>query len=431
MCRGFLTQTNNKMKVFSDLSINYRLRTIQRGRVAKEQTIYCRIILKGNRFDISTKQMVSSVFWDKLTEKVKQKYASSEQINQYLESLTKQIIDNYLNNKGIGKELTMDEIKSSIFGLNVVKEVKEEGVSAQLLKTILQKYREDLNLKGKARILSNGTFIGYKCSLLSFEVYFQKYYDTNSFCLKDISKEFFFKLETYLLTTKGLSKNSAYKVLKHTRRIFNYAFDNGWIENRIDIRFGVRYTNPPRKVLSMAEIKHIEELQIDSNLLRETRDVFIFACFTGLGFSELKSLSIQNYTELDGRGWILINRKKTGGEQKLVLLPIAQRILERYQSNSFCLKYNQLLPLRNISDYNRSLKDVQKLAGISTWMTSHLARHNFATTIALSNNMPIETLSKVLGHSSLRTTQIYAKILDSKISSDFDALDRALDKYGF
>jgi hypothetical protein len=107
---GFLTQTNNKMKVFSDLSINYRLRTIQRGRDAKEQTIYCRIILKGNRLDISTKQIVSSVFWDKLTEKVKQKYASSEQINQYLESLTKQIVDNYLNHKGIGKELTMDEI---------------------------------------------------------------------------------------------------------------------------------------------------------------------------------------------------------------------------------------------------------------------------------------------------------------------------------
>ncbi len=109
-CEGFLTQTNNKMKVFTDLSINYRLRTVQRGREAKALTIYCRIILKGNRLDISTKQMIPSAFWDKLTEKVKQKYASSEQINQYLESLTKQIVDNYLNHKGIGKELTMDEI---------------------------------------------------------------------------------------------------------------------------------------------------------------------------------------------------------------------------------------------------------------------------------------------------------------------------------
>ena len=126
--------------------------------------------------------------------------------------------------------------------------------------------------------------------------------------------------------------------------------------------------------------------------------------------------------------WILINRKKTKGEQKLVLLPIAKRILERYQSNPFCLQYNQLLPVRNNVDYNRSLKDVQKLVVISTWMTSHLARHNFATTIALSNNMPIETLSKVLRHSSLRMTQIYVKILDSKISSDFDALNRALEK---
>jgi len=192
-CEGFLTQTNNKMKVFSDLSINYRLRTVQRGKGVKAQTIYCRIILKGNRFDISTKQMVSSVFWDKLTEKVKQKYTSSEHINLYLESLTKQIVDIYLNHKGIGKELTMDEIKSSIFGLNDLKEVKKEEASLQLLNNLLRKYREELMLKGKAGVFAYGTFIGYKCSLLSFEDYFKKYYDTNSFSLKDISKDFFFK----------------------------------------------------------------------------------------------------------------------------------------------------------------------------------------------------------------------------------------------
>lgn len=431
MCRGFLTQTNNKMRVFSDLLINYRLRTVQRGKESKAQTIYCRITLRGMRLDISTKQMVSSIYWDKLTEKVKQKYSTSELINQYLESLTKEIVDIYLSQKGKGQELTLDEIKSSVFGFNVLTEVKEEEASVQLLKNLLKKYRDELSLKGKAGVLAYGTFIGYKCSLLSFEEYFKRYYDTKLFSLKDINKEFFFKLETYLLTKKGLSKNSAYKVLKHTRRIFNYAFDNGWIENRIDIRFGVKYTNPPRKVLSMAEIKHIEELELQSDLLKETRDVFIFACFTGLGFSELKSLSIQNYTEVNGRGWVLINRKKTGGEQKLVLLPIAKRILERYKTNPYCTKNNQLLPVRTNAEYNRSLKDVQKLAGISTWMTSHLARHNFATTVALSNDMPIETLSKVLGHSSLRTTQIYAKILDSKISSDFDALNKALAKYQF
>ena len=142
------------MKVFSDLSINYRLRTIQRTKRIKAQTIYCRIILKGNRFDISTKQMVSLVFWDKLTERVKQKYALSEQINNYLESLTKQIVDIYLNHKGIGKELTMEEIKSSIFGLNDLKEVKKEEASLQLLNNLLQKYREELMLKGKAGVFA-------------------------------------------------------------------------------------------------------------------------------------------------------------------------------------------------------------------------------------------------------------------------------------
>ena len=180
------------MKVFSDLSISYRLRAAQRGKVAKTQIIYCRIILKGNRLDTSTKQTIASVFWDKFAEKVKQKYALSDHINQYLESLTKQIVDIYLNHKKSGEELTIEEIKSSIFGINVVKQVNNEGDSVQLVKTLLRKYREDLNLKGKAGVLANGTFIGYKCSLLSFEEYFKKYYNPNYFSLKDIIKEFFF-----------------------------------------------------------------------------------------------------------------------------------------------------------------------------------------------------------------------------------------------
>lgn len=171
---GIITQTNNKMKIFSDLSINYRLRAVQRRREAKTQTIYCRIILKGIRFDISTKQMVSSVFWDKLTERVKQKYDLSEQINQYLESLSKQIVDIYLNHKEKGKEVTINEIKSSVFGLNVLRKTVEEEISVPLLKNLLQKYREELILKGKAGVIAYGTFIGYKSSLLSFEGYFKK-----------------------------------------------------------------------------------------------------------------------------------------------------------------------------------------------------------------------------------------------------------------
>ncbi len=415
-----------KMKVFSDFSISFRLRQNQRGIVSKEKTIYCRIIFKNRRLDISTKQSVNPYYWDKVSGRVKQKALNAKYLNSYLESLSEKIIDVYLENRNEKNCDVIDNIKQYVFGYKKVINSLKSTECVQLLNSLLNRYREDLNIKGAAGVLAKGTFTGYKCSLLSFENYLIKYYTTISLSLSDMDREFFFKFERYLLTEKLMNKNSAYKVLKHTRRIFNFAFDNGWIDKRIDIKFGVKYTNPPRKVLNMDEILAIHSLNLDCNTLRETRDTFIFACFTGLGFSELKSLSLKNYREIEGRFWIVINRKKTGNEQKMVLLPVAQKIIEIYKTSDYCIKRKQLLPVRSNAEYNRSLKEIQKLAGISTLLTSHLARHNFATTIALANNMPIETLSKVLGHTSLRTTQIYAKILDSKICSDFDALGRAL-----
>lgn len=414
------------MKVFSDLSICYRLRQNQRGVSSKEKTVYCRIIFKGKRFDISTKQNVNPIQWDKVAGRLKQKALNSKYLNTYLESLSEKIIDVYLDNRNKNNEDVIGNIKQLVFGGNKLVYIKKSNEPIQLLCDLLKRYREDLTLKSAAGVYAIGTFTGYKCSLLSFENYLKKYYITNSLSLNDTDREFFFKFETYLLTEKLMNKNSAYKVLKHTRRIFNFAYDNGWIDKRIEIKFGVKYTNPPRQVLNMNEIMDIYSLNLECKILQEARDIFVFACFTGLGFSELKTLNSSNYRTLNGRVWIVINRKKTGSEQKMVLLPVAQKIIEKYKSTEYCIKRNQLLPVRSNAGYNRNLKEIQKLAGINTLLTSHLARHNFATTIALANNMPIETLSKVLGHTSLRTTQIYAKILDSKICSDFDALDKAL-----
>jgi site-specific recombinase XerD len=242
-----------------------------------------------------------------------------------------------------------------------------------------------------------------------------------------MDKEFFYQFEKYLLTVKKMNKNSTHKVLKHSRRMFNYAFNNGWIDTKPEIWINVKYVNPPRPLLTIEEIKSLKSLNLGSDIrLIESLDSFIFQIFTGLSYQEVKSLRNSHIKNIDGRSWIIIKRKKTGNEQKLILLPDAHNIIEKYKNNQYCQQTNQVIPVKSNQKYNESLKIIQSMAGIETKLTSHLGRHVFATTIALSNGMPLVTLSKILGHSSVKTTQIYAKVLDDKIAKDFDDLSVSL-----
>ena len=140
-------------------------------------------------------------------------------------------------------------------------------------------------------------------------------------------------------------------------------------------------------------------------------------------------MRINNLKIIDNEKWIVINRLKTGSESKLILLPIAESILDKYKHHPYCLSKNQLLPVRDNAFYNYRLKEVQAAANLTTKLSSHIGRHIFATTIALQFGLPIETLAKVLGHTNLRTTMIYGKILDNKIKNDFDILKRNLNSH--
>jgi site-specific recombinase XerD len=167
-------------------------------------------------------------------------------------------------------------------------------------------------------------------------------------------------------------------------------------------------------------------LSLNEKYLQETLDCFLFQVYSGLSYRELKTLNSTHVKHINGRDWIIIKRKKTGNEQKLVLLPEAIKIVQKYKNDVGCKELNQLLPVKSNQKYNLNLKTVQSIAGIDTKMCSHLGRHVFATTIALSNGMPLETVSKILGHTSMKTTQIYAKVLDDKIALDFDSLSAKL-----
>lgn len=153
------------------------------------------------------------------------------------------------------------------------------------------------------------------------------------------------------------------------------------------------------------------------------RDVFVFCCYTGLSYADVKKLKRNEIgIGMDGGQWIFASRQKTDTSSRIPLLPVALEILYRYHEHPQCENQGLLLPVLSNQKMNAYLKEIADLSGVSKHLTFHLARHTFATTVTLSNNVPIETVSKMLGHTNIKTTQHYAKILDLKVSQDMAAL---------
>jgi len=178
-----------------------------------------------------------------------------------------------------------------------------------------------------------------------------------------------------------------------------------------------------REFLTQLEVQTIYGKEMVTDRLKQVRDIFVFSCFTGLAYIDVKNLSKTNISlGIDGEKWIFTHRQKTETASRIPLLPIAAEIIEKYANNPVCLNNDKLLPVLSNQNMNAYLKEIAGVCGINKELTFHIARHTFATTITLTNGVPIESVSKMLGHKSLKTTQHYAKILDKKVSGDMQLL---------
>lgn len=178
-----------------------------------------------------------------------------------------------------------------------------------------------------------------------------------------------------------------------------------------------------RPYLNQTELKYIEETRFTRQTLETTKDFFLFACYTGLSYIDVKNLTIDNLIQgVNGKDWIYCRREKSQTSMKIPLLEKAQEILQKYQDpvSEF------LLPVYSNQKTNSYLKEIANQCKIQKKLSFHVARHTFATTITLSNGVPIETVPKLLGHSKLSTTQIYARVIDQKIGEDMDLLQSKL-----
>jgi site-specific recombinase XerD len=203
-------------------------------------------------------------------------------------------------------------------------------------------------------------------------------------------------------------------------------FDYFWQTAGLNvIHFKGKFIEVERAFLTQEEIETMFNKTFVSDRINQVKDIFIFSCFTGLAYSDVKKLSPSNINiGIDGERWIFVNRTKTDTRSNIPLLPIASTILDKYKNHPQVVHQEKLLPILSNQKMNAYLKEIADVCGINKELTFHTARHTFATTVTLSNGVPIESVSKMLGHKNLKTTQHYAKILDLKVSNDMKILKK-------
>jgi len=379
--------------------------------------IYLRLTVDNKRIEYSITRRTEPKFWNKKSQKVLGTNRDAVEINNHIDNLRHKLYKIH--------QRCMDEDKL-ISAKSMMNILKGGGKKVKFILEILKKHnkRTDL-LAGKD--ISVSTAKRYWTCYDHVKQFIEEEYNLEDYKLKDIDYRFLTKFEFFLKTIRKCNHNSALKYINNFKKIIRIALANQWMNKDPFYNYKVRFEAVEREYLTAEEIEILYTKELHFDRLKVVRDMFVFSCYTGLAYSDVEKLSKSDITiGIDGKQWINIKRTKTNTRSSIPLLPIAKEILNLYAYDPKVIKSDRLIPVFSNQKSNAYLKEIAMLCGITKPLTTHLARHTFATTVTLTNGVPIETVSKMLGHKSLRTTQHYAKIVDRKVSDDMKILEEKL-----
>lgn len=379
--------------------------------------LFARITVDGKRAEISLKRKVDPNNWNAKTGQLDGKGEEVRATNNYITQIKSEILKIYNQMQMFDEFITAEAIKVRFTG------EKEEK------RTILQVF--DYHNEQMERVVNidvvPATLVKFKTIRAKLYLYIWYQYKKSDYYLEELSHQFVTNFEYYLKTVEHIQHNTTMKYIQNLKKIINLAVKNDWLTKSPFTDFRCSFRKVERNVLTIEEIKILENKKFKIARLQMVCDLFVFSCYTGLAYIDVMRLTSQNMSiGIDGEYWIFTERKKTGEKVRIPLLPQALSIIEKYKNNPACLNTGSLLPRLSNQKLNSYLKEVADTSGIEKNLTFHLARHTFATTITLTNGVPIETVSKLLGHSSIKTTQIYAKVLERKVCEDMNNLKTKL-----
>jgi len=376
--------------------------------------IYQRVTVDGQRIELTTKRYVDVTKWSSEAGKLKGNSEEARGLNTYLDILKSKVYDyqkELIHETGY---VIFDAMKNKILG------VQERAL------TIVPVF-QDHNQKMKSLIgneFSPNTLKRYVTTLKHLINFLKWKYNTTNIEIKSIDNAFVNEFEFYLRSVCNIQNNSAVKYVRNSfGKIIRTCIINGWLTKNPFLQYVSKVREVNRIYLTENELNNLATKDFKNERLNQVRDIFVFSCYTGLAYIDSANLTPHNIAiGMDGEKWIYTFRQKTDSRTNIPILPPAMVIIEKYKEHPVCIVKNKLLPILSNQKMNAYLKEIATLCNINKELTFHIARHTFATTVTLSNGIPIETVSKMLGHSSIKQTQHYAKILDRKVSDDMSIL---------
>ena len=380
-----------------------------------EAPICMRITVNKRVAEVMIKRSIPVDLWNQKKECSKGKDRVAIELNHYINTVRAKVLQIHRELEIDNKPITADIIKDCFYGRDKVQ------------RTLLEVYAEH-NEKCRALIgkeYTESTVTKFDTSINRLKEYIRSCYHRDDIMLAGLDGQFIRDFDFWLKTEKHCQNNSALKHLKNLKKVVRIALANDWIKK--DPFYGIHFKQEEVNVefLSREELDVLMNKGFTIKRLEQVRDIFVFCCFTALAFVDVQQLSREHLIkDNNGALWIRKARQKTNQMCNIPVLSIPQRILRKYEDNAECIKKGVLLPIISNQRMNAYLKEIADLCGITKRLTTHVARHTAATVVFLANDVSMENVSKILGHSNIRMTQHYAKVLDRSIMRDMENVEK-------
>lgn len=375
--------------------------------------VYLRITVNGKRAETTTSRTCEPSQWNSKAGRLKGTKESVRAFNAYLDTLQAMVYSAHESLTARKVTITAERLKNVLNG-------KSEN-----LYTVINVFKEHNNQVAAlvGTDFAKGTLERYKTSLKHTQDFIKWKYNANDIDVTEIDHDFIVSYDFYLRSVRKCANNSAVKYLKNFKKIIRICIASGWMINDPFVNYKAKVKIVDRLFLNNEELQRMAVKEFGTERLGQIRDIFLFSCFTGLAYADVQKLkATEIITGPDGEKWINTKRQKTAIATRVPLLPPAVAILNNYSDSPMCEHSGKALPVSTNQKMNAYLKEIADICGISKKLTYHIARHTFATTVTLANGVPIESVSKMLGHTNIKTTQHYAKILDLKVAQDMSKL---------
>ena len=380
-----------------------------------EVPVCMRITVNGIARDLLIKWSIAVEQWNQAKECAKGKGRYIEELNRYIESIRVKLYQISRELEESGKIVTADKIKNIYLGNDTSQ------------KTLLQIFEEHNNKCRKliGKDFTDKTVQRYETTQRYLKEFIKNEYRLSDIILNEITPSFIHNFEVFLKVEKQCAQNAMITRMKNLKKIIRIALENDQIKKNpfIGIRFKLDETNP--EFLTMAEIQIIISKEMSIKRIEQVKDIFLFCCFTGLAFSDVQQLSLEHIIKGNGGEiWIRKARQKTKNMCNIPLLPIPASLIDKYKAHPESIKNGKIFPVPSNQKYNSYLKEISDICRINKHLTSHVARHSYATSVCLANGVSMENVAKMLGHSDTTITKHYARVLDSSILRDMKNVEQ-------